>query len=56
MGTSVRMIELHYGTLVEGAHDSLLARLDHAPALAEQAEAERFVSRLSHRPPAGQGA
>ena len=28
MGTSTRMIELHYGTLVEGAHDALLARLE----------------------------
>ena len=28
MGTSVRMIELHYGALLDTAHDSLLARLD----------------------------
>jgi integrase len=34
MGTSVRMIELHYGTLVEGANEALLARLEQP----EQAE------------------
>lgn len=28
MGTSVRMIELHYGALIAGAHDSIVARLD----------------------------
>jgi hypothetical protein len=28
MGTSVRMIEKHYGTLLEGAHAGLVARLD----------------------------
>jgi integrase len=30
MGTSVRMIELHYGTLLDTAHDSILQRLDRA--------------------------
>jgi integrase len=28
MGTSVRMIERHYGTLVDGAHAGIAARLD----------------------------
>jgi integrase len=40
MGTSVRMIELHYGTLVEGANEALLARLE-APVQAE-------LGRLGH--------
>jgi integrase len=35
MGTSARMVELHYGALVEGAHDALLARLE-APERAER--------------------
>ena len=48
MGTSTRMIELHYGALVEGAHEALLARLE--------AEAERFVPLLSHAPTPGPGA
>ena len=28
MGTSVRMIEKHYGTLVDGAHAGITDRLD----------------------------
>jgi hypothetical protein len=28
MGTSVRMLEKHYGTLLEGAHAGLVTRLD----------------------------
>jgi len=28
MGTSVRMIERHYGVLLEGAMESIAARLD----------------------------
>ena len=28
MGTSVRMIERHYGTLIDGAHAGIAARLD----------------------------
>ena len=28
MGTSVRMIEKHYGTLVDGAHAAITDRLD----------------------------
>lgn len=30
MGTSVDMIERHYGALVDTAHESLLGRLDSA--------------------------
>jgi integrase len=33
MGTSVRMIELHYGALLDTAHDSLLRRLESFGAL-----------------------
>jgi hypothetical protein len=39
MRTSTRMIELHYGTLVEGAHGAILARLD-APEQAERQQGE----------------
>jgi integrase len=39
MGTSVRMIEKHYGTLLEGAHAGLVTRLDALEA--ELAEAAR---------------
>jgi hypothetical protein len=28
MGSSVRMIALHYGALIAGAHDSIVARLN----------------------------
>jgi hypothetical protein len=28
MGTSVRMIERHYGTLLDGAHNVIASRLD----------------------------
>ena len=28
MGTSVRMIERHYGTLIDGAHAGITSRLD----------------------------
>ena len=39
MGTSVRMIEKHYGTLVDGAHAGITERLDALEAdLAEAAE------------------
>lgn len=30
MGTSVKMIEQHYGTLIDTAHDGILTRLDAA--------------------------
>jgi len=30
MGTSVKMIEQHYGTLIDTAHDAILSRLDAA--------------------------
>jgi hypothetical protein len=45
MGTSVRMIERHYGSLLQGSADSIRAKLDaHADRLAQErptaAEAE----------------
>jgi len=40
MGTSVRMIEKHYGALLDGAHAAITARLDALEAeLGAQAEA-----------------
>ena len=30
MGTSVKLIEQHYGTLIDTAHDAILSRLDAA--------------------------
>lgn len=30
MGTSAKMIEQHYGTLIDSAHSSLIQRLDSA--------------------------
>jgi hypothetical protein len=30
MGTSIGMIEAHYGTLIDTAHDAILARLERA--------------------------
>ena len=30
MGTSAKMIEQHYGTLIDTAHDAILSRLDSA--------------------------
>jgi hypothetical protein len=38
MGTSVRMIERHYGALIDGAHAAITGRLD---ALEAEFEAER---------------
>lgn len=37
MGTSVRMIERHYGTLIDGAHAGITSRLDALEAELEQA-------------------
>jgi hypothetical protein len=37
MGTSVQMIELHYGTLIGGAHAGIAGRLDALEAQLEQA-------------------
>jgi hypothetical protein len=37
MGTSVRMIERHYGALIDGAHAGITGRLDALEALLEQA-------------------
>jgi hypothetical protein len=46
MGTSVRMIEKHYGTLLEGAHARIAFRLAALGAELEEAdEAERATSR-----------
>jgi hypothetical protein len=40
MGTSVRMIERHYGTLIAGAREGIAARLEAIEAELEQAAAE----------------
>jgi hypothetical protein len=40
MGTSVAMIERHYGTLLDGAMESIASRLDTLDADQERAEAE----------------
>jgi hypothetical protein len=48
MGTSVRMIEKHYGTLLEGAHAGIATRLATLEPELEQgadAEARRATSR-----------
>src|SRR5262249_19589488 len=37
MGTSVRMIERHYGALLDGAHNAIASRLDRHEAELEQA-------------------
>jgi hypothetical protein len=37
MGTSVAMIERHYGTLIGGAHAGLVGRLDAIEASLEEA-------------------
>jgi hypothetical protein len=37
MGTSVRMIEKHYGALLDGAQEELAGRLDALEAKLEQA-------------------
>jgi hypothetical protein len=44
MGTSVRMIERHYGALLDGAHAGIAGRLDALEAQLEQAVAEASVS------------
>jgi hypothetical protein len=40
MGTSVRMIEKHYGALVDGAHAGIMSRLDALEAAHGQSEEE----------------
>ena len=40
MGTSVAMIERHYGTLLDGAHAGIAGRLDAIEAQLEQAAVE----------------
>jgi hypothetical protein len=47
MGTSVRMIENHYGTLVEGAGASIARRLSAIEAAQEQA-ARQAAECLGH--------
>jgi hypothetical protein len=47
MGTSVRMIEKHYGTLVEGAGASIARRLGAIEA-AQESAAEQGTGRLGH--------
>jgi hypothetical protein len=42
MGTSVAMIEAHYGALIDSAHDAILTRLDglgHVRATPEASDA-----------------
>jgi hypothetical protein len=51
MGTSVRMIEKHYGTLVEGAGASIARRLSAIEAAQERAaeqRAGRFGALVGH--------
>lgn len=53
MGTSVRMIERHYGALLDGAHNVIASRLDAFEAELEQATAahvRRRRTRLRQRP------
>jgi integrase len=45
MGTSVRMIEKHYGTLIDGAHAGITSRLDALEAELEQATGRRAAAR-----------
>jgi integrase len=40
MGTSVRMIERHYGALIDGAHAAITGRLDAIEAALEQASTD----------------
>jgi hypothetical protein len=39
MGTSVRIIEKHYGALLDGAHNVIVSRLDAFEAEVEKAAA-----------------
>ena len=41
MGTSVRMIERHYGTLLDGAMESIATRLDALDRERDQADEGR---------------
>jgi hypothetical protein len=41
MGTSVRMIELHYGALLDGALESIAGRLDALDRARDEAEERR---------------
>ena len=44
MGTSVRMIERHYGALLDGAHAGITGRLDALEAQLEQATETKGVN------------
>jgi integrase len=46
MGTSVRMIERHYGALLDGAHTVIASRLDVFEAELEREGADRAASRV----------
>ena len=45
MGTSVAMIERHYGTLIGGAHAGISGRLDAIEAALEQAAEDESEQR-----------
>jgi integrase len=44
MGTSVKMIELHYGALIDGAHAGIAGRLDAIEAELELASEDQLAS------------
>lgn len=46
MGTSVRMIELHYGALLDTAHDAILSRLDGTGHVRDTSEVAQADERL----------
>jgi hypothetical protein len=46
LGTSVRMIEKHYGALVNGAHAAIVDRLDAHDAKREQASEDEAADEL----------
>jgi hypothetical protein len=48
MGTSVRMIERHYGTLLDGARSAIAERLDALDAALEQAAKPTFRALMGH--------
>jgi len=45
MGTSVEMIEHHYGALIDGAHAGVVGRLDAIEAALTRAEKDAEVVR-----------
>ena len=56
MGTSVRMIERHYGALLDGAHAGIAGRLDALDAQLEQAVGEAGLQGRSPGPAFGNDA